>query len=264
MNPNQQFSQPNPFPQQPQPTTGPVLKIIFTVLVLMLWLIALAAEAYSNGTRGVTCFIFGWSMAFDNFFAFLAWLANIPFFIAYFMYAFSSKKNIQTIALVFASFAFLASFGAFAVTELRDELFSSRTPVDVSYGAFIWMGSLFLLVTGIIIKLVLPEPVKQNFPVQPMQNYPPQMYPPFPQQGYYQNYPQQNYNPNYSYPPAQNIPTGNPYPPQQNIPPQHPFEPKPNNPAENPYQPRQNNSPENPFQPPQNNPVDPYKQEENL
>ena len=153
----------------------------------------------------------------------------------------------MTIALVFASCAFIGSFGAFAVTELKDELFSAKNDVTISYGAFVWMSSMFLLVTGIVIKLVLPQPLQQQkFPVQQMQ-YPPQMYPQFPQQGYYPNYPPQNYNPNYQNPPQQNISTGNFYQPPQNNP----------VPQNNPYAPPQNNpSPENP--------IDPYKLEENL
>jgi hypothetical protein len=236
MNPYPPYYQmPNQPPQRPKPMgISDILKVIFVIVVLLMWLVALGCPAYDDGTKGATCFIFGWSMGFTNFAAFLAWLGNLPFFIAYFMYAFSERKIMTIIASVFAGVAFLASFGAFSVSEIMQNEGGGSINVSIDYGAFIWIGSMFLLVTGTVLKLVLPSENKEpQIPVQNFQQYPPPNYPPYPQQYPPQNYPPNNPYPPQNYPPQQNNPPqNNPYPPQQNIPPQ-------NNPSEynNPFEP---------------------------
>jgi hypothetical protein len=195
-----------PPPRQKQPNTG---KTIFTILIPAIWSIALICPAYSDKTFGVTCFALGWTMLFTNILAFLAWLANIPFVVAYFMFAVTRRKTTLLVAMILSVFAFIFSFGAFTVSEIMENEGGGKSPVGVYYGTFVWMSSLLLLVIGTTLRYVL---YKEETPYrQVVQQHNP-YYRQFPQQPYPPQYPPPNYQ--QQYPPQQN-PYGQ-YPPDQN------------------------------------------------
>lgn len=143
---------PPPLPQKdPEASTRRTIKLVFGICAVCFWAIALALPAFSDGTPGILCFIFGWTCIFTNFFAFVAWLGNIPFIIALFLFFFGKARGTFIAALILSSIAVLFSFGAVTISEIATNEAGSMHPVSASYGTFVWMISEILLMCGAII-----------------------------------------------------------------------------------------------------------------
>jgi hypothetical protein len=178
---------PNYYPQAvPQTASSSGLKIIFIIIVPMLWLGALWLPAYTNDTRGFVCLIFGWSMVLTgNFLAFLAWMGNFLFWTSFFMLAIGKRKKVLRASSILAGIAFVFSFGALTVSEVSRDYSLQTEEVGIDIGAWVWIFSNALLVTGAILAAqqapeIIPVPLAQQ-PYYPPQNYYGNYPPPFSQ-----------------------------------------------------------------------------------
>jgi hypothetical protein len=193
---NQQYGQ----QQIPSPTESAVitktLKTVLLIFVIVTWLLALPLKAYNGGEidiEGYLCLLFGWASIIANGFGFFAWLANLPFFIAFFMFAFSRKKPAAKAAFILSSIAFVLSLNALFVSELPTASHRSSDHVSVSFGAFIWIFSMAVLtlVTFLNMKFFREEIKKKPQPPINYHNYYQQPFPP--PQSYFpgQNHPEE-------------------------------------------------------------------------
>jgi hypothetical protein len=188
MNPyNQPYGQPYiPPPRETAVITRP-LKTVFLVCIFIIWALALLLPAYkgSVSVEGFFCFILGWSMLVMNTIAFLAWLANLPFFIAFILFAFGKKRTSAKTAFILSVIAFAFSLGALMVFELPTSPHKSSEEVSLYYGTFVWIFSMaFLALVTFLNMKFFNEEIKKKPPVPP--DY---------QQYYQQPFPQQNYPP---------------------------------------------------------------------
>lgn len=152
---------PQSFPEfiqhQPDPnaSTRKLVKWICGGAAALFWIVALFLPAYSDGTPGVLCVLFGWSMLLSgNTLAFIAWFGNLPFWIGYFMFIFGKRKAIFLVAILMGSCAFLFSFGALTVSEVAQNEGGSMTDVSPAAATYVWMISGVLLIAGSAINLV--------------------------------------------------------------------------------------------------------------
>jgi hypothetical protein len=135
------------------------VKKVFIFLVPILWAIALFLPAYifpagdgssaKESMLGIWCFVFGWFALFTNPLAFLAWLANIPFWKTYF--EFVSGAPIKKGMVVFAAAALLLSLSALAITELANNEGGVSNSAYPSIGAFVWIASMLTLLVGLLV-----------------------------------------------------------------------------------------------------------------
>ena len=105
-------------------------------------MISLFTESFSGsgGVYGIFALIFGGlSIFIENLFAFGAWIANIPFLIAFFR-----KLKLNT-KLTLSGIAVLLGILAVFVTDLPMHMGSSTSPVKIGIGFYFWIGSLTLL-----------------------------------------------------------------------------------------------------------------------
>lgn len=188
-------SLPPPKPDLPSPAK--TVKIIFSILPPLIWVIALLLPAYTPNVPGVLCAAMGWSMLVTgNFLAFLAWFANLPFWTGYFLFVIGNQR--KKAALILSAGAFVLSLGALTVSEVARNEGGMMDAASPSFGMAVWMSSMLLLALGSFLFNVLrgsPEQQlqKNSVPPQypPAQNYPPQ-FPPSPQQQYPPPPPDQN------------------------------------------------------------------------
>jgi len=129
-------------------------KLVFGVAAVLLWIIALFLPAYSDGTPGIACFLFGWTMAFDGHtLALIAWLGNLPFCIALILFLVAKRRSRIVAATLFGAVAFLFSFGAFTITEITNGETGVVNEAHPTVGAYLWMLSLFTMLLGPILTL---------------------------------------------------------------------------------------------------------------
>lgn len=134
---------------EPSGVVGKRMKWGLVIGAAFLWVIALFLPAYSDGTPGIACFLFGWLMLFDGHtFAFLAWFGNLPFCIAFFMFLFATRKKGIRNAAFFAGVGFLFAFGAFTITEIANGETGVISQVDAVSGAYVWTLSHLVLLSG--------------------------------------------------------------------------------------------------------------------
>lgn len=134
---------------EPSGVVGKRLKWFLGIAAALLWGIALFLPAYSDGTPGIACFLFGWSMLFDGHtFAFLAWFGNLPFCIAFFMFLFATRRSGIRNAAIFAGVGFLFAFGAFTITEITHGETGTISQVDAVSGTYVWLLSHLVLLGG--------------------------------------------------------------------------------------------------------------------
>jgi uncharacterized membrane protein len=127
------------------------LKWIFGGGATALWMLALALPAYSDGTPGVVCLLFGWAMVFDNTFAFLAWFSNLPLIIGALMLFFGKRKKVVVSAAILCAASTLLSFGAFTVTALEEASTGILQVVHASGAAYLWVFSHVLMLIGAVL-----------------------------------------------------------------------------------------------------------------
>ena len=130
------------------------MKKIFIYLIPFLWIVALFLPAYifppsyhDNKEvmyRGFMCLIFGWADGHVTIFG--AWFANIPFLISYLM--FLSKNPIKKFSVLLSAFAFCLSLLALTINTLILDEAGNTSATYPSIGAFVWIGSILLLLIG--------------------------------------------------------------------------------------------------------------------
>jgi len=129
-------------------------KLIFGLSAVVLWIIALFLPAYSDGTPGIACFLFGWTMAFDGHsFALIAWLGNLPFCIALILLLVAKRWSRIVSATLLGALAFLLSFGALTITEITNGETGAVNEAHATAGAYLWMLSLFLVFAGALLTM---------------------------------------------------------------------------------------------------------------
>ncbi|HEU4718735.1 MAG TPA: hypothetical protein VFU15_12915 [Bacteroidia bacterium] len=140
-----------------------LIKGICFPLSLVFYLLALMSHAYSDGTYGITCAAMGWSIILTgNLLAFIAWFSNIPFWTAFFMFVISRKKNVHMTAFWLSAVALLFSMGAFAVHEVMENEGGMSHMVEIAGGAYTWMASYAILLTGTILSTTTLKKVENE------------------------------------------------------------------------------------------------------
>lgn len=121
----------------------------FAFAAVVLFVIACMLPAYSDGTRGLLCLLAGWSsISHEDGFVFMAWLANVPAIIAWFLFAFRKESDARLPVLLSAG-ALIMSFGMFALHEINDHVIHYVQPAP---GAYVWMVSIAVLFTATFIQ----------------------------------------------------------------------------------------------------------------
>lgn len=124
------------------------LRNTFAFVSVVLFVIACLLPAYSDGTSGLLCLLAGWcTVSHAKWLMFLAWVANIPAIVGWFVYAFGKKGDMR-IVLLLASSAVILSLGMFDVNEMHDEYVRQIRPAS---GAYVWMASFVVLLIGALV-----------------------------------------------------------------------------------------------------------------
>lgn len=96
---------------------------------------------------GQECFSMGWSMLFmGKMIAFIAWFANIPFAVSFFITA--QGKNPNKAGLVLSGIAFAFSLFAGRISDLPLNEGGALHPVTAEPGMFVWMTGMLILLVG--------------------------------------------------------------------------------------------------------------------
>ena len=107
---------------------------LFKGVSLGLFIVASFLPAFEQDVFGFLALIFGaFSILFGLFSAFLAWLANV-----FYLLAFINKGKKRAL---YGTIGFLLSLFAFNVDRIPMHTGSSTSPVDVGIGAFFWIAS---------------------------------------------------------------------------------------------------------------------------
>jgi hypothetical protein len=126
------------------------MKTGFLIASVISYLIASVLPAYtgeSQGSKyqGSMCLFFGWLSILYNYLMFLAWFANIPFFISILMYWYNKSKTTMIILLILA-----IGLGALAFTVKKILINEAGTETTVSIGlaVYFWLASFIILLVG--------------------------------------------------------------------------------------------------------------------
>lgn len=128
------------------------IALIFISLGLYILSCALPPYKLDNGGYygpGLMCLLLGVFSIGLNGFAFLAWLANFPYWFGaisnFFKWPVNLIITVQAVGL-------LLSLGAFAVTKVTLNEAGTEASASITYGAFVWMLSMFLMMVASILK----------------------------------------------------------------------------------------------------------------
>jgi hypothetical protein len=132
-----------------------VKKILVTVSLLFYvvacCLIAFKDTAADGGLLGIICLLFGWLSFTSGFAAFVAWLANFPYFLNVVL-VLAGKKTWMRIATTMLSIVSLfLSFGAFGVSQIMKDEGGTMQDVSFGPGLFLWMISFLIMITAAVL-----------------------------------------------------------------------------------------------------------------
>jgi uncharacterized membrane-anchored protein YitT (DUF2179 family) len=136
-----------------------MLKFIFIGIAICCYLIALTTPAFkdiSTGKRdvdGYVCFFFGILGFIHNIWMTVAWLANIPFFIALFYLV--AKKSTE-MAIMCSTFALFLSFATVWVNSTLINEGGDTVDVKMGLGAYCWIAAIVALLVGSILHWIFP------------------------------------------------------------------------------------------------------------
>ncbi len=122
-----------------------------TIISLGLYLLACALPAYKldNSTYqpGVGCLIVGILAILYNATAFMAWLANIPYFVGV-IFNFYPHTKVPIWVIVAQCIGLAMSFGAFGVKKFLLDEAGHESNATITYGAFVWIIAMALMLVA--------------------------------------------------------------------------------------------------------------------
>ncbi len=148
----------------------PAIKKILVIVSFLFYVVACCITAYktptevgadgvsqSGGMLGITCLAFGWLSFTTGFTAFVAWLANFPYFINVVIVLISKKMSLRIVSVLLAVISLFLSFGAFGVSQIMKDEAGNMETVTLGPGLFVWVISFVIM----IVAAILPAEVKK-------------------------------------------------------------------------------------------------------
>jgi len=134
----------------------PAIKKILVIVSLLFYVVACCITAYKDtaaegGLIGILCLVFGWLSFTSGFAAFVAWLANFPYFINVVMVLTSKKTSTRIVSTMLAIISLFLSFGAFGVSEVMKDEGGTMQAVSFGPGLFVWMISFLIMVVAAVL-----------------------------------------------------------------------------------------------------------------
>lgn len=134
----------------------PAIKKILIIVSLLFYVVACCITAYKDtasegGLIGILCLVFGWLSFTSGFAAFVAWLANFPYFINVVMVLTSKKTSTRIVSTMLAIISLFLSFGAFGVSEVMKDEGGTMQAVSFGPGLFVWMISFLIMVVAAVL-----------------------------------------------------------------------------------------------------------------
>ncbi len=136
-----------------------MLKFTFIGIAVCCYLVALMTPAFKDTTEGkhdvdgYICFFLGSLGFIHNLWMTVAWLANIPFFIALFYLV--AKKSTE-MAIMFSTFSLFLSFTTIWVNSTLINEGGETVNVKMGLGAYCWIAAIFALLIGSILHWIFP------------------------------------------------------------------------------------------------------------
>ncbi|MBS1493414.1 MAG: hypothetical protein JST55_07885 [Bacteroidetes bacterium] len=134
----------------------PAIKKILVIVSMLFYVVACCINAYNDkiadgGLLGIICLLFGWLSFTSGFAAFVAWLANFPYFINVVL-VLTGKKTWMRIATTMLSIVSLfLSFGAFGVSQIMKDEGGNMQDVSFGPGLYLWMISFLIMIVAAIL-----------------------------------------------------------------------------------------------------------------
>jgi len=140
----------------------PAIKKILVLVSVLFYVVACCLIAFKDtaaegGLYGIICLLFGWLSFTSGFAAFVAWLANFPYFINVVLVLISKKTSVRIVTTMLAVISLFLSFGAFGISEVMKDEGGTMQPVSFGPGLFLWIISFIIM----IIAAVLPAEDKK-------------------------------------------------------------------------------------------------------
>lgn len=142
----------------------PAVKKLLVIISLLFYVVACCITAYktppvtgadgisqSGGMLGIICLVFGWLSFTTGFTAFVAWLANFPYFINVVIVLVSKKMSLRIVSVLLAVISLFLSFGAFGVSEIMKDEGGNMEAVTFGPGLFLWIISFAIMVAAAIL-----------------------------------------------------------------------------------------------------------------
>lgn len=131
----------------------PAVKKILVIVSLLFYIVACCINAYNDkaaegGMLGIICLLFGWLSFTSGFAAFVAWLANFPYFINVVMVLTGKKTSARIVSTMLAIISLFLSFGAFGVSEIMKDEGGTMQAVSFGPGLFLWMISFLIMIAA--------------------------------------------------------------------------------------------------------------------
>lgn len=140
----------------------PAIKKIIAIISLLFYVVACCITAYKDpvadgGILGIICLAFGWLSFTSGFAAFVAWLANFPYFLNVVLVLIGKKTWMRFATAMLAVVSLFLSFGAFGVSEVMKDEGGNMQAVTFGPGLFLWVISFIIM----IVAAVLPAEAKR-------------------------------------------------------------------------------------------------------
>ena len=153
----------------------PAIKKILVIVSFLFYVVACCITAYKDpvadgGILGITCLGFGWLSFTSGFAAFVAWLANFPYFINLVIVLVSKKMSLRIVSVLLAVISLFLSFGAFGVSEIMKDEGGNMQTVSLGPGLYVWVISFVIMIVAAVLpaekKLVEVEYIHNPNPIK--------------------------------------------------------------------------------------------------
>lgn len=134
----------------------PAVKKILVIVSLLFYIVACCINAYKDtsaegGLLGIICLAFGWLSFTSGFAAFVAWLANFPYFINIVMVLVSKRISLRIVTILLAVISLFLSLGAFGVSEIMKDEGGTMQSVTFGPALFVWIVSFLIMLAAAIL-----------------------------------------------------------------------------------------------------------------
>lgn len=134
----------------------PAVKKILVIISFLFYVVACCITAYKDtaaegGLLGIICLLFGWLSFTSGFAAFVAWLANFPYFINVILVLIGKKTWMRLATTMLAVVSMFLSFGAFGVSEIMKDEGGTMQSVSFGPGLFVWIVSFIIMIAAAIL-----------------------------------------------------------------------------------------------------------------